>query len=194
MPDFIEPQLCRLVTRPPSNAGWAHEIKFDGYRIQLRVAAGAAKLRTRKGLDWTGKFSAIARAAARLPDCVLDGEVVALDQGGAPNFADLQAALADGNTRELIFFAFDLLFEGSEDLRPLPLADRKERLQRLLDQSLERDSLIRYVEHFTTPGNTVLKSACRMSLEGIVSKNSTRPIAQDGVTAGQRQSVAPGMR
>ena len=175
MPNFIEPQLCRLVDRPPSSAGRAHEIKFDGYRIQLRVAGGVAQLRTRKGLDWTEKFSAIARAAAALPDCILDGEVVALDHHGAPNFAALQAALAGGSTGELIFFVFDLLVEGSEDLRPLPLSTRKERLQQLLSQGLKSDSVIRYVEHFTTPGDTVLKSACRMSLEGIVSKKLEAP-------------------
>jgi bifunctional non-homologous end joining protein LigD len=175
MPEFVAPQLCRLVDRPPSTAGWAHEIKFDGYRIQLRVAHGKAQLRTRKGLDWTEKFSTIARAAAPLPDCLLDGEVVALNQQGAPDFAALQAALADGKTGELVFFAFDVLFEGSEDLRSLPLSARKKRLQALLNMGIRGDSVIRYVEHFTTAGDTVLKSACRMSLEGIVSKKLDAP-------------------
>ena len=174
-PRFIAPQLCRLVSRPPAGAGWAHEIKFDGYRIQLRVENGEAQLRTRKGLDWTAKFPAIARAAGSLPDCVVDGEVVALDQHGAPDFAALQAALSEGKTNDLIFFVFDLLFEVDEDLRALPLAARKERLQKLLEDALGSDSVIRYVEHFTTPGDTVLKSACRMSLEGIVSKKLRGP-------------------
>jgi bifunctional non-homologous end joining protein LigD len=174
-PDFVEPQLCRLVDRPPSAAGWAHEIKFDGYRIQMHVAGAVAVLRTRKGLDWTSKFGAIARSAMSLPDCILDGEVAALNGQGAPDFAALQGALADGKTSELIFFVFDLLFEGSEDLRPLPLATRKERLQLLLNKPGRNDRVIRYVEHFTTAGDTVLKSACRMSLEGIVSKRLDAP-------------------
>src|SRR5215469_6114637 len=79
IPEFIEPQLCTVCERPPSGAQWVHEVKFDGYRLQLRVAAGRATLRTRKGLDWTDKFAAIAKAASKLSDCIIDGEVVALD-------------------------------------------------------------------------------------------------------------------
>ena len=96
LPRFVEPQLAQLVEQPPSGAGWVHEVKFDGYRIQLRVEKGKAKLLTRKGLDWTARFSAIAKAAAKLPDCILDGEICALDHDGAPDFAALQAALSDG--------------------------------------------------------------------------------------------------
>ncbi|MBV9549944.1 MAG: DNA ligase D, partial [Alphaproteobacteria bacterium] len=167
LPRFVEPQLCRLVEQPPGGSDWGHEVKFDGYRMQLRVENGKAALRTRKGLDWTGKFSAIAKAAAKLPDCLMDGEICALDHNGAPDFAALQAALSDGKTEPLIFFAFDLLFTEGEDLRPLPLSQRKERLEALLKK---RDSHLRYVEHFTSGGEAVLQSACRMNLEGIVSK------------------------
>lgn len=173
-PDFIPPQLCRLVDRPPSGPGWGHEIKFDGYRLQLRVAGGKAVLKTRKGLDWTAKFAAIAGEAATLPDAIIDGEVVALDRHGAPDFAALQAALSERKTDDLVFFAFDLLFDGDEDLRPLPLSERKARLEALLAR---QDGLahIRYVEHFETGGDAVLKSACRLSLEGIVSKRLDAP-------------------
>ncbi|MES2253996.1 MAG: DNA ligase D [Pseudomonadota bacterium] len=172
LPKFIDPQLTRLVEQPPSGTGWVHEVKFDGYRLQLRVEDGKARLLTRKGLDWTAKFSAIAKAAADLPDGIIDGEVCALDHNGAPDFAALQAALSDGKTGALIFFAFDLLFAGGEDLRRLPLADRKTRLQKLL---AKHDTLIRYVEHFTSGGDAVLLSACRMNLEGIVSKKLDAP-------------------
>ncbi|MDB5407220.1 MAG: ligase [Rhodospirillales bacterium] len=177
LPDFIPPQLCRLVDRPPSGAGWAHEIKFDGYRLQLRVAAGKATLKTRKGLDWTEKFGAIAKAAAHLPDAIIDGEVVALNEQGAPDFAMLQAALSEGMSDDLIFFAFDLFFADGEDLRPLPLAKRKQRLAALLRGSPDKSALIRYVEHFESGGDAVLRSACRMSLEGIVSKRLDAPYA-----------------
>ena len=112
-----------------------HEVKFDGYRMQLRVEDGKAKLFTRKGLDWTGKFAAIAKAAAKLPDCIMDGEVCALDHNGAPDFAALQAALSDGKSDALIYFVFDLLFAEGEDLRPLPLTTRKARLAALLKDS-----------------------------------------------------------
>jgi bifunctional non-homologous end joining protein LigD len=174
MPHFIEPQLCRLVERATSEPGWAHEIKFDGYRMQLRVENGEAQLRTRKGLDWTAKFAGIAKSASVLPDCLLDGEVVALDKDGAPDFAALQAALSDHKADALIFFAFDLLFIEGDDLRELPLRDRKAWLKALLTKSKPPPTL-RYVDHFETAGDAVLKSACQMHLEGIVSKRLDAP-------------------
>ena len=131
-------------------------------------------LKTRKGLDWTGKFVAIAAAGGRLGEVIIDGEIVALDHHGTPDFAALQAALSEGKTDDLIFFAFDLLFAGGEDLRPLPLGERKKRLEELLGAAGKK-SLIRYVPHFATGGDAVLKSACRMSLEGIVSKRADAP-------------------
>jgi bifunctional non-homologous end joining protein LigD len=117
MPPFVAPQLCTSVDRPLAGGDWVYEIKFDGYRIQMRVENGAVSLKTRKGLDWTAKFgSPISRAASKLPDCLIDGEVVALDHRGSPDFAGLQAALSESKTDDLIFFAFDLLFLEDEDL------------------------------------------------------------------------------
>jgi bifunctional non-homologous end joining protein LigD len=174
LPDFIAPQLCETLDRPPSATGWIHEIKFDGYRIQMRVLDGEVTLRTRKGLDWTTKYPAIARAAGKFPDAIIDGEVCALDENGAPDFAALQAALSEGKTDALVYFAFDLLFEGGEDLRTLPLSDRKARLQQLLLDAGD-DARLRFVEHFETGGEAVLRSACRLSLEGIVSKRGDAP-------------------
>jgi bifunctional non-homologous end joining protein LigD len=171
LPDFIAPQLCESLERPPSAAGWIHEIKFDGYRIQMRARAGEVTLKTRKGLDWTARFPAIARAAGSLPEAIIDGEICALDESGAPDFAALQAALSAGETDSLVYFAFDLLFEGDEDLRGLPLAKRKARLLRLLSRA-GGDARLRYVEHFDTGGDALLRSACRLSLEGIVSKRA----------------------
>ncbi|HEX5459869.1 MAG TPA: DNA ligase D [Steroidobacteraceae bacterium] len=171
-PRFIEPALCRLLPRPPEEEGsWAHEIKLDGYRLQLRVEGGRAVLMTRKGLDWTERFSGIAHAAEALPDCILDGEAVALNHNGVSDFSALQAALADDRQSVLLLFAFDLLFLEGRDLRPLPLEERKSQLERLL-RSLPRASRarLRYLEHFTSPGAAVLESACRLSLEGVVSK------------------------
>jgi bifunctional non-homologous end joining protein LigD len=171
MPAFVAPQLCKLVDRPPAGAGWVHEVKFDGYRMQLRVEAGRTALRTRKGLDWTERFPEIAKAGEGLADALLDGEICALDEAGAPDFAALQAALSEKDTSRLVFFAFDALFAEGRDLRGLPLSERKARLGRLLSglkgAAAER---IRYVEHLASAGDAVLRSACRMSLEGIVSK------------------------
>jgi bifunctional non-homologous end joining protein LigD len=176
MPEFVEPQLCRLVDRPPEGTGWGHEIKLDGYRLQLKIEDGVATLLTRKGLDWTDKFSSIAKAAAALPDAIIDGEAVVLDAQGISSFPALQAALSDGDGSQLVFFAFDLLFQGDEDLRRSPLRERKERLKALLKPlTARKNAVIRFVEHFETPGDAVLQSACRMALEGIISKRLDAP-------------------
>jgi bifunctional non-homologous end joining protein LigD len=172
IPDFVAPQLCTPVEAPPSGEGWVHEIKFDGYRMQLRVEDSGVTLKTRKGLDWTDKFPAIAKEARTLPDCLIDGEIVALDGSGVPDFSDLQAAIADGKTDGLVFFAFDLLFAQDLDLRRLPLVERKAQLKQLLDARAKasKAGCIRYVEHFDADGETVMESAKQLSMEGIVSK------------------------
>ena len=151
-----------------------HEFKFDGYRVQLRIAGGDVTLKTRKGLDWTAKFGAIAKTATDLPDAIIDGEIVALDGHGAPDFVALQAALSEGRTENLIFFAFDLLFDGADDLRKQPLSERKDRLQKMLEDS-NNQTIIRFVDHFETGGDAILRSACKLSLEGIVSKRLDAP-------------------
>jgi bifunctional non-homologous end joining protein LigD len=176
VPDFIEPELCKLVERPPDGDDWAHEAKLDGYRIQLRVADSEATLLTRKGLDWTDKFQPIATLAAKFPNCIIDGEVAALDAKGAPDFAALQAALSAGNVDDLVLFAFDLMYLVDTDLRKQPLRERKQLLKKLLEsQRLRANSSIRYVDHFEAPANAVLESACRMNLEGIISKRVAAP-------------------
>nr|WP_249815415.1 MULTISPECIES: DNA ligase D [unclassified Bradyrhizobium] len=175
MPDFVAPQLCTSVERPPPGEGWCHEIKFDGYRVQLRVEDGKATLKTRKGLDWTDKFASIVKEAGALPDMMIDGEIVALDHNGAPNFSSLQAALSDGRTEDLIFFAFDLLFVEGLDCRRLPLGERKARLKEFLEARKRKSSQTRYVEHFESGGDAVLRSACKLELEGVVSKKLDAP-------------------
>jgi bifunctional non-homologous end joining protein LigD len=174
IPKFVEPQLCKLVDRPPTDPGWVHEVKFDGYRAQLHVIRGHARIYTRRGLDWTRQFAAIAAAARGLPDCLIDGEIVGFDRNRLPNFAALQAALAAGTSDKLTFFAFDLLFAGREDLRPLTLNERKGRLKEILDAAKIADR-IRYVEHFESRAEGLLLSACKAQLEGIVSKRIDAP-------------------
>ena len=173
MPDFVPPQLCETAAHAPDQDGWIHEIKLDGYRIQIHVAGHKAKLRTRKGLDWTHKFPETAKAAAKLSDCILDGEVVAVNDKSAPDFAALQAALSTGKTEDLVYFAFDLLFEGSKDLRKEPLLKRKSALQKHLKKA--SSPRIQYSEHFDSGGDAVLRSACKLELEGIVSKQGNAP-------------------
>jgi bifunctional non-homologous end joining protein LigD len=174
MPKFIEPQLAKLVDRPPDQAGWAHEVKFDGYRAQLRVEKNKAVIRTRKGLDWTDRFAAIAQEASTLRDCIIDGEIVALDDHQLPNFGALQTALSQEETDQLVCYAFDLLFDAKEDLRTLPLSERKARLEAFLDQQ-GAGSRIRYVSHLVSNAEAVLASACKMGLEGIISKKLSAP-------------------
>jgi len=140
--------------------------------MQLRVEGGEAVLRTRNGLDWTDKLAAIADAARDLPDCMMDGEVVAIDHYGAPDFAALQAVLSEGRSRDLIYFVFDLLFEDGADLRALPLTDRKARLKRIVARQAAHSGHIKYVDHLSEPGDAVLKSACNLNLEGIISKRA----------------------
>jgi bifunctional non-homologous end joining protein LigD len=173
---FVPIQLCKITDYPPQGTGWAHEIKFDGYRLQVASGGGRGTVRTRKGLDWSDKFRELAADAAQWPDAVVDGELCALAEDHMPDFSALQAAISDQRTGELIYFAFDLLFEGSEDLRGLPLSHRKARLQAYLDRiPPAARSRIRYVDHFASTGQAVLESACRMDLEGVISKKLDAP-------------------
>jgi bifunctional non-homologous end joining protein LigD len=174
VPDFIEPQLAKVVERPPAGAGYAHEIKFDGYRVQVRVQEHKAQIRTRTGLDWTKKFAAVARAARALPDGIYDGEICALDDDNLPSFARLQAELSEERSESLVLFVFDLLVDGKADLRTLPLSTRKARLKALLDKADTGDR-IRYVEHFDISGAEMWATARQMNLEGIVSKRLDAP-------------------
>ena len=178
IPEFVDPQLCKLVDRPPSDPGWAHEVKLDGYRAQVRVQEGQVTVRTRTGLDWTPRFESIAKDAKSLPDCLIDGEVVVLDERRLPSFAALQSALSEAKSDELIFFAFDLLFEGREDLRPLPLEMRKARLEKLL-MTRAKGSRLHYVAHLVSNAQQTFASACKMGLEGIVSKRLDAPYRSD---------------
>ncbi len=178
MPDFVPPQLAKLVDRPPTGEGWGHEIKLDGYRLQLRVEGSNVTLKTRKGLDWTEKFPEVAQAASSLPDCILDGEVCAVNERAVPDFAALQAALASGDTKALVYFVFDMLFAEHEDLRGLSLEERKIRLKALLESQAIGER-IRYLDHFVTAGDAVLKSACQIEMEGIVSKRLEAAYSSD---------------
>ena len=113
LPAFIEPQLTKPLEKPPAGPGWAHEIKFDGYRMQLRRSGGKATLlRPARASTGRAKFPEIVAAGASSADGIIDGEVVALDHTGAPDFAALQAAISDGKTKDLVFFVFDQMFDG----------------------------------------------------------------------------------
>jgi bifunctional non-homologous end joining protein LigD len=174
LPAWIAPQLATLVAAPPPGDAWVHEVKLDGYRILLRVARGRVRLLTRNRQDWTERFPAAVEAASRLPvkEALLDGEIVVFDAAGVSSFQALQQAVGRGAGRSLVYVAFDLLFLDGRDLRPEPLLARKKELARLLEG---RRGALRYSEHFDEPGQKVYERACRMALEGIVSKRKQAP-------------------
>lgn len=177
LPGFIAPCLATLATVPPSGAQWLHEVKFDGYRLQVHIQHGAVRMLTRTGLDWTAQFGASLRSAFEKLHCqnaILDSEIVVLTDKGISSFAALQAALTQARVDDLVCFIFDLLFLDGQDLRGEPLLARKQRLAGLLGPQTG-DSILRYSEDFMESGETMLRHACRMGLEGVVSKRVDAP-------------------
>ncbi|CDN55560.1 DNA ligase D [Neorhizobium galegae bv. officinalis bv. officinalis str. HAMBI 1141] len=175
LPDFVEPQLATLVKSAPSGKRWVHEIKLDGYRLQARIENGKVKLLTRTGLDWTHKFGdeIIAEFGKLSPaDAIIDGEVAVEAGSGATDFSLLQQDLSEGRDDRFTFYAFDLLHLDGYDLTGATLLKRKEALETLLTGS---GPALRFSEHFSDEGGLVLKHACRLSLEGIISKISDAP-------------------
>ena len=172
-PPFEEPQLATLVDEVPPGTGWIHEYKYDGYRLLLAVGEGVATAWTRSGKDWSDKFKALVKAAARLPaGCLIDGEAVAIDAEGKPSFQLLQATLKEQRGANLVFYAFDLLIDRGEDIRRLSNIERKERLATLL-QGVSPPIL--YGDHVIGRGEDMFHEVCRMGGEGVVSKKASAP-------------------
>lgn len=173
LPDFVAPCLAMLRPAPGEGAGWLHEVKFDGYRVEARIDHGQVRLLTRTGLDWTARFGrSLPRALAALPcdTALLDGEIVVMNDAGISSFAALQQALSAGRDDGFVYLAFDLLHLDGRDLRPDPLLARKQRLDDLLAHA--DGGSLRYSEHFAEPGRIMLKHACRLGLEGVISKRA----------------------
>lgn len=171
LPDFVEPALATLKAKPPAGTRWLHEIKFDGYRLQARIDHGAVTLLTRGGLDWTARFGpAISDALAALPveTALLDGEIVVERGNGASDFSALQEDLSEGRSDRFRFYLFDCLHLDGHDVRKASLVARKVLLEKLLRSD---DPLLRFSDHFEDDGNLVLTHACRLSLEGVISKD-----------------------
>lgn len=178
LPEFVEPELAAPVARVPEGERWLHEIKFDGYRALCRIEEGTARFFTRRGLDWTDRFAALAHAMGALPvhQALLDGEVVVLQPGGTTSFSALQDALSEGRSEALSYFVFDLLHLDGWDLRAAPLEERKAALAALLASlgPAAPPSLL-LSEHIVGQGRLFLHSACELGLEGIVSKRRDAP-------------------
>jgi bifunctional non-homologous end joining protein LigD len=173
-PDFIEPCHPTQHAKSPSGKQWVHEIKVDGYRLQLRIWHGTVTAYTRRGYNWAPRFQTIAAAATSLPikDAVIDGEVIVATPEGLSDFGALQEELGAGRSDRLTYFAFDLLYVDGYDLRGSPLLARKEALHRVLEGASGR---FLYSQHLTDDGAKVHARACAMGIEGIVSKLADSP-------------------
>jgi bifunctional non-homologous end joining protein LigD len=171
LPVFVEPCLASLCDEPPSGLGWVHEIKYDGYRIQARIDGTNVRLLTRKNLDWTNRFSSIAAALKELKfgSALIDGEIVSEEANGISSFNNLQADLKAGHQDRLRYQVFDILYCNGFDVMNATLIDRKGLLRRVVGE-LPDGSRIRVSEHLEQDGPTVFEHACRLGLEGIVSK------------------------
>jgi bifunctional non-homologous end joining protein LigD len=173
-PRFIAP--CDPVQHetPPVGPGWLYEIKVDGYRAQLHVHRGDVRVYSRRGLDWTAQFSAIADAAASLTDhdLVIDGEAVVYGATGLPDFQQLRRELGEHKSGRLAYHAFDLLYLDGYDLRGVAYVERKRRLEALLGKAPET---FIYVEYLEANGRRVFAHGCEMGLEGLVAKRADAP-------------------
>jgi DNA ligase D-like protein (predicted ligase) len=173
---YIKPQLCELVDAPPEGDKWVHEIKLDGYRMQMHVRSGKSTFYSRNGLDWTHRFPEIAKACQALDDVIIDGEVCAVDKEGLPSFAALTDALSSKDTSGLVYFVFDLLYGNGQSLLNEPLQARKKALQSAIRKLKRNDKpRLSFVEHHAGDGAEMLKAACHIKLEGIVSKRVDIP-------------------
>lgn len=175
-PQFILPCLPQAVTVPPTGDQWVHEIKYDGYRVQVLAANGRVRLMTRNGYDWTSRFGCLADVleGLRIDSAVIDGETIVQDEAGVSDFGALAREMKRAGSPNIVFMAFDLLFLNRKDRRSLPLLERKALLLDVLGDK-PKTGLIRYSDHMKGDGPTILRNACAMHLEGIVSKRGDLP-------------------
>ncbi|PDT88814.1 DNA ligase [Bradyrhizobium sp. Y36] len=172
-PDFVEPALATSIERVPSGERWIHEIKFDGYRVQTHIHNDAVKLYTRRGHDWTHRFKKAAHDAWRIKasSAVVDGEIVVPASDGTTDFSVLQNELK-GSSDKIVLVAFDLLYLDGRDLRKLPLWQRKAALKKIV-----AGTDVQFSESFEIEGAEMFTHACKLGMEGVVSKvrDSTYP-------------------
>jgi bifunctional non-homologous end joining protein LigD len=190
-PGFIPPALATKIDKPPTGERWIHEIKFDGYRVQLHIANDDIKVFTRRGNDWTKRFRKIAADAylVNAGSAIIDGEVVVPAVDGTTDFSVLQNELK-GRSTKIVMVAFDLLYLNGQDLRRLPLLERKALLKKLIAKTA-----IQFSESFELDGREMFKHACKTGLEGVVSKvrDSRYPTDRTNdwvkVTCAQRETL-----
>jgi bifunctional non-homologous end joining protein LigD len=170
----IHPQLATLVRNAPTGSEWLHEIKFDGYRMVCRKNGQRVELVSRNDIDWTARFAWLADAvrALKFDQAILDGEVCALRPDGRSDFQELQNAMKAGRAQKMVYYVFDVLFADGYDLTRVPLLQRKRYLQRLVSRG--KGNIV-YSAHVVGNGDDYFREACRLGLEGIISKRSDRP-------------------
>ena len=162
---FIYPCIPVVAERPPGGAGWAHEIKHDGYRLQIHVHDGRVRLYTMNGADWSKRYPLIFQDAMRIKgSAIFDAEVVWLGPDGVADFEALHSGANDAGATAL---AFDLLMLNGDDLRRRPFVQRKTLLRTALRDTGDG---IQSVEYTEGDGATLFEAVCRNGLEGIVSK------------------------
>src|SRR3954468_14332546 len=173
LPAFISPQLATLVTEPPKTGDWLYEVKHDGYRMLARLTRRDARLFTRSGKDWTERLPHLVSALKKLKldGAWLDGEIVVLRPDGRASFQALQNAFDFGRDGEIVYYVFDAAFLEGADLRPLPLAERKEKLRAALGKS----ATVRFSDHLEGEAHEILDKACAMGLEGLIGKSTDAP-------------------
>ncbi len=175
LPTFVPPQLATLVDEVPRGESWIHEIKLDGYRMQLRVDGRSVSMLSRNRKDWTGRLPTMVEQARQLgaKRALLDGELVHVDEDGRTKFASLVEELGKGARADVVYQVFDLLYLDGEDWTGKPLLVRKERLRQLLQYA--ENIAIRYSDHVEGQGEEMYQTACRHQLEGIISKLASAP-------------------
>jgi bifunctional non-homologous end joining protein LigD len=186
VPRKFRPQLATLVAEAPSGHGRLHEVKLDGYRILAFVREGKVRLLSRNGGDWTQRFAVIGRAvqSLKVANALFDGEVVCLNSEGMSDFQQLQNWLKEGGKAKLVYYVFDLPHFDGFNLTATPLKKRKELLSRLLlSNNAHNAGVLRYNDHVRNDGAAVVQQACRLGLEGIVSKD-----AESGYIHGRSRS------
>jgi bifunctional non-homologous end joining protein LigD len=166
IPGFVEPALATWIEKIPSGPRWVHEIKFDGYRVQVHLRDAVVKVFTRRGNDWTNRFKKIADDAWHINagSAIIDGEVVVPAEDGTTDFSLLQNELK-GKSTKIVLVAFDLLYLNGYDLRKLPLVERKAHLKKLIT-----GTDIQFSDSFEVDGPDMYARACKVGLEGVVSK------------------------
>jgi bifunctional non-homologous end joining protein LigD len=191
LPGFIAPALATSIDRVPGGDRWIHEIKFDGYRVQVHLANEAVKVYTRRGHDWTRRFKKIAADAwhIKASSAIIDGEIVVPSADGTTDFSMLQNELK-GTSTKIVLVAFDLLYLNGRDLRKVPLIQRKAALKKII-----AGTDVQFSESFEIDGPELFAHACKIGLEGVVSKvrDSVYPIGRSNnwvkKTCAQRETL-----